>query len=219
MILLLSLIIQSQISWSLPYQLDIHVVDLETSGWNKDLFEPEFQSLREVYSQCGIDVRLVDYQKANGFTGLKKYDFKSEDSIAALAKATANVPRPAVYLIQDLIDGNQTPFSRAHFEGIQDEYPEALLDTVWYPVFVSSSEYKKSREASPYSALAHELFHIITRWGEHNNDEEPNLMTIYRRRNNRIPLAMCARAVTHPAIKGQLISFLHGMNFEKPFLF
>lgn len=215
MIFLLLFIFDS--AWSLPYRLDIHVVELETSGWSEELFSPEFQSLREVYGQCGIDVHLAEFRKVGGFNGLKKYEFTAPDGIATLAHATLDVPRPAIYLIQNVIDGTQTPFARAHFEGATDNYPDALADTVWYPLNVASVEYKKSREGSPYSALAHELFHIITRWGDHNNDDEANLMTIYRRRNNRIPLAMCARALAHPFIQGKMTTLSHGMNFENAF--
>jgi hypothetical protein len=219
MIVLLAMIIQATAAWSLPYQLDLHIVDLETSRWDDELFKPEFDSLREVYSQCGIDVRMVEYRKVGGFNSLAKYDLAAADSIAALAKATADVPRPAVYLVSEFIDGNPTPFSRAHFESTKDDYPNALLDTVWYPVDVTSTEYKKAREASPYSALAHELFHILTRWSDHNNDPEPNLMTLYRRRNNHIPADMCARAVTHPAVRTKKTRPVPGLDLNKALLF
>lgn len=188
-------------AWALPFHLDIHAVALESSPWTEQTLKPEFEDARQVFSQCGLEISLVGFHKTEGLDKLTKYKNGLPSSLDSIAGATHTIPRPVVYLVNEFADAEPNPFARAPFIDLLEPYPEAINNTVWYPFHVLSEGYKKIRQASPYSPLAHELTHVLTLWGDHNNDPEPNLLTIYKRRNNRLTDEMCKRIVAHPLVR------------------
>lgn len=196
---IIAFLIQS--AWALPYHLNINAIALDSSPWTEQSFMPEFEIAKQVFTQCGLEIHLVGFHKSTGFDKLTKYKHGLPNSLDTVAYSTKDVPRPAIYLVNEFSDADGNPFARAPFVDLLEPYPDSINNTVWYPFNVLSDEYRKRRQSSPYSPLAHELTHVLTLWGDHNNDQQPNILTIYRRRNNRLTQEMCKRIVAHPLVR------------------
>jgi hypothetical protein len=198
------------------YAVDLNVVRFADSQWTPVQIEEQIQTARAVFAQCDLDlgdVRVYSVQSKIPSANLKKFKFDQPDSIAKLAEEVKALPRPLVFFIQsiDSTDGESTPFSRAAFENAK--YPEALLDTVWMPWLVSTEAFRK--EEAAYSVFPHELTHVLTRDGDHNNDAVPNLMTVSMRRNNFLTPEQCRSIVQSPLVRERrhapAMAQLHGV--------
>ena len=178
------------------YESDLFFVLFQESGWTTDLVRSHLSGFARVYLQCGVKLSHVVIFRSTQLTlplKLSKYKMDDPTSILQLAQKTTDLPRPLIYLVGDFSDSEASPFSRATFSGMTSPIPSALENTVWFPMFVNSAEYIEERKNSPYSVLAHELTHIFTLDGDHNNDPVANLMTIYRRRTNLLTPELCGQ--------------------------
>lgn len=186
------------------YQLDLEFLLFPETGWTRELVLQHSAELARVYLQCSVAVSRVRIWMSPGLvlpSTLSKWEKEGPTSLVALAEKTIALPRPLTLLVGSFSDAEASPFSRATFEGMSEPIPAALEATLWFPFYVNSPEYLDERRSSPYCSLAHELTHILTLDGEHNNDPVPNLMTIYRRRTNLLTPELCAEIVKSPFVR------------------
>ena len=187
-------------SENLPYDSSLNFVHFPNTQWKRSQAISYMKGLSEVYAQCGIkfsSVKLYTVASPVFRPEIEKYKQDSEFAIAAMSDQTDDIPRPAVYLIDSLTDSGeptgQEPFAKAWYNDFVDNVTRthlSLVDTVWFPVFVNSSEFTGIRQ---YNVLAHELAHVLTLDGLHNTNPIANLMIQYisKRRNNHILPETC----------------------------
>jgi hypothetical protein len=197
-------------SEKLPYETFVNFVMFPNTEWKRAQVVTYMKGLAEVYAQCGIKfstVKIYTVQSPVFRPEVEKYKQDSEFAIAAMSDQTADIPRPAAYLIQELTDSGeptgQEPFSKAWFTDFVDNVTRthiSLVDTVWMPYFVNSEEYQRPRA---YNGLAHEFLHVFTQVGLHNDDPTANLMLLFirKRRNNYILPEDCKLMINNPLVK------------------
>jgi hypothetical protein len=186
------------------YETDLSFVLFRETGWTEELVRSHLSGFAEVYLQCGVRVSNIAIFVPSRLKlppKLSKYKMDDPSSILQLAEKTTELPRPLIYLVGDFSDSEASPFSRVTFTDMTSPIPAALESTLWFPMYVNSAEYIEERKNSPYSVLAHELTHIFTLDGDHNNDPIPNLMTIYRRRTNLLTPQFCQQILKSKFIK------------------
>lgn len=185
----------------LPYVVELSATRFADHMWTDSDLLANLQQAAHVYGQCGLRFAGVTIYESNLRSDqLSRWEPESEAGYISLGrKSVIEKPRPMVLLIGGFADAEASAFALADYTtkaGAQ--YPE-LYNTIFLPDLINSDQYRREREASPYSTLAHELLHILTRDGEHNNDPTPNLLTIWRRRSNLITDEQCEQ-VHHSAI-------------------
>jgi hypothetical protein len=186
------------------YETDLFFVLFPETGWTEDLVRSHLSGFAKVYLQCGVKISNVVIFVPSQLrlpAKLSKYKMDDPTSILKLAEKTADLPHPLIHLVGDFSDSGATPFSRATFVDMTSPIPSALENTLWFSMFVNSAEYIEERKNSPSSVLAHELTHIFTRDGDHNNDVIPNLMTIYWRRTDLLTPQLCQEILKSKFIK------------------
>lgn len=199
------------------YVTALNFILFDDSGWTPEQVQEQANSTQAVFSQCQLginNVRVFRMHAPNGSGDLSKFDFDGKRNIARLAELATDLPHPLVFLIKGMApsDAQDRPFSRAKFIDGQEQYPQALLDTVWFPDNVNSEAYKAE---APYVVLAHELTHVLTLDGDHNNDDPPNLMTVAPRRTNTLTADLCKKIVSSRFVQpnpASLIATLINLN-------
>lgn len=73
------------------------------------------------------------------------------------------------------------------------DYPKDLVNTIFIGSIVNSSPYKKDRVAASYNILAHEMYHIFTREGQHYNLPQANISNIWQTRSDLILPQTCEK--------------------------
>jgi hypothetical protein len=185
------------------YETSLSFLLFPESGWTQELILEHAMGLATVYLQCGLRISNISIFVSSELKlppQLSKYEKSGPNSLLELSSLTTQLPRPLVFLIGGLSDTEASPFSRATFAGMNTPIPASLESTLWLPMYVNAPEYIEERKASPYSSLAHELTHLLTLDGEHNNDPIPNLMTIYHRRTNLLTSELCEEIVASPFV-------------------
>ncbi|MGZ3693058.1 MAG: hypothetical protein ACXWQO_02405 [Bdellovibrionota bacterium] len=185
------------------YETQLSFLLFPKTGWTEQLVLDHMKGLAKVYLQCGLKISKTSIYVPTQLqlpAVLSKYEKSGPTSLLDLAEKTTELPRPLVFLIGDLSDSEASPFSRANFIDSKP-VPSALESSLWFPMYVNSPEYIDERKKSPYSSLAHELTHILTLDGDHNNDPIPNLLTIYMRRTNLLTPEICKEIVTSNFVK------------------
>ncbi len=90
----------------------------------------------------------------------------------------------------------QSGFVKAQFKDTykQEDLPPDLINTVWIPYKVSRLPSPNHCGGADYSVLAHELIHILTGDGGHNNHHEANILSlcITGQRNNHLLPSQCS---------------------------
>lgn len=187
------------------FAMNLNFVVFDDSGWTPGQIQDQVREAQNTYAQCGAKFSHIQFFYAhatNGSDNLVRTDASSAKSFIRLAEEVRGLPRPLVFLIKSIsnVDSKDSAFSRAAFiGGVPEDYPDAILDTVWLPAVINSPGYSGR---SRYSTLAHEITHILTLDPEHNGNgtefirETPNLMTVAPFRTNFIPPKMCHEIVT-----------------------
>ncbi len=194
----------------LPYEMELNFVKLPNARWTRAEIVAYMKGLAEVYVQCGVGfstVKIYTVESPVFRPEVEKYQQDSEFAIGAMSDQTSDIPRPAVYLIDQLTDSGeptgQEPFAKAWYNDFVDHVTRthlSLVNTIWFPYFVNSTEYTSVRN---YNGLAHELTHILTLDGLHNDDPVANLMILYirKRRNNYILPRVCSEIQASTLVK------------------
>jgi hypothetical protein len=171
-------------------ELHLHVVVLADSGWTLRQVLADLQEASQVYSQCSIKIgsAQVDLVRApQGRVEWNQHEDTSSESVVTLRRQTPiSRGAPVIYFVKKFKDNPEgTGFSNAQW---REAYPvrEELLNSVFISDYSHSEEYRKERENSSYSLVAHELLHVLTRLGGHYNLPEKNLLNIWKTRSNAI---------------------------------
>jgi len=194
--------------WSLAagaaHETELHFVKFSDGAWNDEQISAHLEETKTVYAQCGLEFTKVTVEESSlNSSNLIRWEPYAEKGYLNFGiKAADGRTHPLILLIDGFADAEGTPFALAPFiPSIGEPTPPVLMNSVFFPAFVNSDAYKKEREKSPYSSLAHELLHIFTLDGQHNNDPEPNLLSIWRRRNNRITEEQCEAVRKSPLVR------------------
>ena len=178
--------------------LEVTAVLLKGSGWTADAALRKLREAARVLAQCGIRTRSVELaavRAPGGRTRWLRYDKDGPDSFVGLRRMVPSECKLVVLLtgaFPDDADG--AGFSRAEWTNGKDLAP-ALYDTVFLSDYADSEAYRKENAASPYSVMAHEMLHVLTREGRHFNDPEPNLLNnTWSVRSDRILPRHCEAA-------------------------
>lgn len=183
-----------------PY-VSLTVMKFSDNSWSDEQINQHFQSAANVYTQCGVKFAVLKIisSKLNS-KDLKRWDPYAPDGYLSFGlKAVKGISRPLVLMIGNFADtdGESTPFAMANYPTSNIETnPPGLYGTVYFPAYVNSDKYIQDHSNSPYSTLAHELLHILTLEGQHNNDPTANLLTIWQRRTNYITPEQCSSVLT-----------------------
>ncbi len=185
-------------------RLALNFVLLRGSGWTEDMARADLARIAAVYAQCGIRITgasLIEADAPDGRTSFSLYGPEGgPDSLDAMVARVPLKDRPVFYLFHGFTDQeDDRAFSQADFTDGGGAHP-ALFDSVFLPMGVNSRKYADARRASPYSTAAHELLHVLTRFGQHVNVTPPNLMNIWVTRSDLILPGDCAQALKNPLV-------------------
>ena len=187
--------------------LELRLLLLRGSGWTEGQARDLVAQVADVYSQCGVRLsraELVEAVAPGGRTRFSKYDAASPDSLNALARLVPSGPKPLLYLFAGFTDAaDDAAFSRADF----DEPPSpadgprdpALFDSAFLPAGLNSPAYRAEHGA--YSTAAHELWHVLTREGQHYDETPHHLGNIWRDRTNAITARDCRLILANPLVR------------------
>lgn len=183
-------------------KLRLEVLALRPSGWSAEAILAELRATAKVYAQCGIALGPVEVVAARGPGGRgawAKYKESGDDTIAAL-RAAAPLRGAAVILVPPFSDApDVSGFSFAEWTNGQGLKPP-LYDTVFLSDYALGGAYQSERAAQPYTLLAHELLHVLTREGGHFNDPQQHLLNIWRTRTDLILPKHCEAARANPLL-------------------
>lgn len=176
-------------------ELDLNIVVMAENGWSLQQVLEDIQEVSRVYSQCSIKIGAAHVflvREAQGRNEWTKNADSGEDSLVQLRRRTP-LPNaePVIYFVGKFKDDPEgAGFSNAQW---REPYPirEELLNSVFISDYSHSEEYKKERESCPYSLVAHEMLHVLTRLGGHYNLPEKNLLNIWKTRANTILKKHC----------------------------
>jgi hypothetical protein len=178
-------------------------VMLRSSTWYEDLVREHLEMIARVYAQCGVAVKeatLVEVDPPQGRTRFLRYPPSGTRS--ALNDWVATTPikdRAVFYLFRGFEDEeDDRAYSEATWEDGKSD--PALANSVLLPSGVNLAKYREERAASPYSVAAHELLHILTRQGQHENDAVQNLLNIWRTRTDFIRPTDCSRILRNALV-------------------
>jgi hypothetical protein len=184
-------------------ELEMSVVLLRGSGWTEAQAQDQLREAARIYGQCGISLRRVTLIVADppgGRVNWNRFGGDNDASISALRRLFPG-DRLTAFLTGSFIDENiDDAFAFADWKDAYVTRPE-LSGTVFLSDRVNSQESVSERAASPYSVLAHEMLHVLLRTSHHNGDFDANLMSDWRRRNNRLPARLCDAVAASPLLK------------------
>lgn len=184
-------------------ELEMDVVLLQGSGWTEAQAREQLSEAARIYGQCGISMRRVTLIVADppgGRVNWNRFGVDGDASISALRRLFPG-DRLTAFLTGPFIDENiDDAFAFADWRDAYVTRPE-LSGTVFLSDRVNSQESVRERAASPYSVLAHEMLHVLLRTSRHNGDHEANLMSDWRRRDNRLPARLCDAIAASPLLK------------------
>lgn len=177
-------------------EMDLSFAHFPESKWTLEQIRAHTSGVEKVFDQCQIRLGKVQIFPIQNPRLPQRLAARNENHPLSVEKFAAQLgwlPKPAVFLIEGLLEVDPpTPFARDQFREMNDRFiPEEVLGTIWFPSHVNTAEYAKEREKSPYSVLAHEIAHLLTLDGQHNNDRVPNLLTIWKRRTNHLTPEQC----------------------------
>jgi hypothetical protein len=188
---------------SVATELEMNVVLLQGSGWTEAQAREQLSEAARIYGQCGISLRRVTLIVADPPGGRVNWNRFGGDGDASISALRRLIPGDGLtaFLTGSFIDENiDDAFAFADWRDAYVTRPE-LSGTVFLSDRVNSRESVRERAASPYSVLAHEMLHVLLRTSRHNGDPEANLMSDWRRRNNRLPARLCDAVAASPLLK------------------
>lgn len=183
--------------------MDLSLAFFVDSGWTEAQADQHTSELNRIFGQCQVHVGQIQFHHLTSPSlprRLVSRNPEHQDSIERLAELLSWLRKPALYMIEGVAESTpSTPFSKDQFKEMNGaEVPDSIQGTIWLPSYINTPAYAKEREKSPYSVLAHELTHILTLDGQHNNDKVPNILTIWKRRTNLITQEQCAEIRVSP---------------------
>ncbi len=209
LIFILNTIAQAQ--QPLPYSVDINVVIQPNSHWTESSVKAQVDEASKVFEQCGVKFRQINTTVA-GSSGdpILKKDIVSTDaqSLRGFSAAWSPTSKPTLFFVEGFsLTGfppeESTAFSKANFKDASaPALPAELADTVWMPVSVLNPGYHANCKNAKYSTLAHEMAHVLTLEGSHNNETEANLLSLCMqgRRNNHLTKKQCDEIIANPLV-------------------
>lgn len=176
---------------------------LRGSLWDQGWADRMLAETVEIYAQCSVrvsrsEVKVVD--APGGRVHWKKYGEEGERGLNELRKALPHEGL-TVYLLGSFEDAPEVPgFSVAHWTN-GGYFPPEQENTVFLGDYAATPKYFEERKDSPYSLLAHELLHVLTREGQHYNLPEKNLLNIWKTRSNKILPEHCGWVRESPLVR------------------
>ena len=166
------------------YAMDLILVNLRGSGWDKQNIKKTISKVAEVYLQCGIKIGSAKYVEADAPYGLIDFS-KKEFHHYALAFELPLSERPVIFFAKSNLE-EKSAFANSN--RLEDP---PVSNTVFILSKVNSKEYKEKRPED-YSPTAHELAHLFCDC-PHNDIKEPNILSkYYDVRDNSISKEQCA---------------------------
>ncbi len=190
---------------------NLRVVLLKNSGWTKELFLEQLKSAQKVYSGCLVfwdNIEFIEVEISGDKLTLNKHaetlnsNWSLESYVKELGLFDSNLI--TIYLVKDFSDDSPTAFSRANFEYDRGKTDPVLFNSVWLPFDVIAQAPQKN-----YSILAHELTHIYLLEGSHFGHQPPDILSIFRQRNNFIG-PYCEGIQKSIAVRTSLLPKLNG---------
>lgn len=178
------------------HEFTLSFVLMAQNPWTQQQIETQVAEVAKAYYECKIRVAQAKIYEFRNIIlpPVVEIALEPDGPYAHYARLTANVPRPAVYLV-DQIGPHNSSYARGQFaEKPNGFYPPAVIDTVW--LIHNINQLNK-----PYSVLGHELGHIFLHDGMHNGDNPANLMTVASKRTPSTPPAMCEAFRKHAAMR------------------
>lgn len=186
-------------------QMDLHLVRFGDGVWSDQEVSDRLRDISQIYLQCGLRLREIQlHERPDLQPGrLSRFEPHSPDGYLTFGMSVTDLPRPLMFLIDNFADtAEASAFALADYTlKIGEPPPAQLFNTIWMPDYVNSAKYNQDRQRSPYSVMAHELLHVLTLEGQHNGDPEPNLLSTWRKRNNRISAEQCAQVAQSELVK------------------
>ncbi len=139
--------------------LHLHLAVLAGSGWENDTVVMMVQSTAAILAQCDIKLVRATLHRLR----VPSYLMDFHAGTAKTLVAGTDLPAPTVFLVRDT--NMEIGFDGEAFGHANSAARPWLRNTVW---LVADTEH-------PGTALAHELFHVLTDSGEHPSSEQ-NLM-------------------------------------------
>ncbi|WJJ96525.1 hypothetical protein [Algibacter luteus] len=166
------------------HDMDLILVNLRGSGWDKELIIKTIQKTAEVYEQCGIKIKNVKYIEA--YSPIEKLDISYNDyDHYKFGYKLPVANRPVLFFIRSNVEGKTaTTFP-------SDKETPPISNIAFITFEVNKNEYKLERPEG-YSPTAHELAHILCGCSEHNKIKKSNILTnYYDLRDNTITKEQC----------------------------
>ena len=170
------------------YRLQPSHVTVQGSGWSVDAIRATVRDAAAILGQCRIELPL---SFLHIFEAPARYRYFHTATADRLARVTAS-KRPVVFYMKDTLQ--EISFGGEAFGRSNSRERPALRDTVW--IMRDSDQ--------PGIVLAHELFHILSDSGTHE-DNPGNLMHADSGESNRtLTQAQCHQAINNGAANGLL---------------
>lgn len=161
------------------HRLQPSYVTVQGSGWDVEAIRAAVRGAAAILGQCRIELPL---SYLHVFEAPARYRYFHIATANRLARATAS-QRPVVYFMKDTLQ--EIAFGGEAFGRSNSREHPALRDTVW--IMRDSGQ--------PGIMLAHELFHILSDSGAHQNNPD-NLMYADSGESNRtLTQAQCQQAI------------------------
>jgi hypothetical protein len=174
---------------------------MDETNYSNEKIQQMFAQAFDVFSQCGLRGGMVQikHETGEGDKGsFALYDEESKFSILNKFRSEKSNAAIKVFLIRTFSDKDYSAGqSYASWVDIQVSPTEReMQNSVW--IATTTLEVLEKTEASRYNTLAHEMAHVLTRYGQHNGKDLENLMDIYQRRTNYILPEDCEQIRKNP---------------------
>lgn len=151
------------------HKLDLTLVNLRGSGFNKSLIEDRIKRVAKIYRQCGIKITEAKIVESDPPDGNLDISYKNKDD-TKLARKAPEKRRPILFLVRSNIEGHSGyAWNRSHNFGP----PREDISVVTSNILSKSHTTSTNQE---YSTIAHEIGHILCSCG-HIDGDENNLMS------------------------------------------
>lgn len=180
-----------------------------SSSWTLAEIEKHIQITKTTFAQCGVDVKsqiLVTDQLPLVIN--KSLQSNRPNSIRSLGAQLPFMGAIRVFIAEEFVEDDrqprsQTGFARSHFrdDPTTHSLPPPLVDTVWLAQGARNLDSPQCR--ANYSVMAHEVAHVMTRYGSHNNHSLPNILAVCMlgKRNHHVLAEDCELVRQHPLVR------------------
>lgn len=166
----------------------VALINLENSGWTKKIIQELWTEAIDVLNkQCGVQPGTFKYDVLEGVQGmLYMHEQAQPTSIQSVFEASRKVSNEPIkiYFLRQFEDrsfATGVTFADWQDSDIRGEGDQEVMDSIWLASHPTDVKHKPV-----YSVIAHELTHLLTQQGMHVDSNPPNMMSIFRDRNNYI---------------------------------